>query len=83
MLWAQKEGGTKGCRTSRQGIKEDELTQKQITQKKNIQPEGNLLTPDAITMHNPTFHEHPRHTALAVCYFPACAFECARHVLNA
>jgi len=61
MLWAQKERTGKGCRTSRQDIKEAELNQKQITEK-NIQPEGNLSTPDTITMHNPTFHEHPRHT---------------------
>lgn len=76
MLWAQEERTGKGYRTSRQGIKEDELTKKQITEK-NIQPEGNLLTPDAITMHNPTFHEHPRTPALAVCCLHACAFQFA------
>jgi hypothetical protein len=30
-----------------------------VNYEKNFQPEGNLSTPDAITMHNPIFHEHP------------------------
>ena len=68
MLWAQEERTGKGYRTSWQNINEDELTKKQITEK-NIQPKGNLLTPDAITMHNPTFHEPPRHTCTCCVLF--------------